>query len=237
MRTPPYLNILTFPVSLEFRNSALGLRRRVKIGNLCGTLILPLANNNAIGESFSQLLAPKMKHLDFAERVYAHCHQHEPEGTLRWGGYFTYNQNDPVNTAIASVHSAVLSLSPSQSGRTLSMEQVAEECLQHFPQWCVSLTDWIELMTRDDLNVAHPLNTAFAPLHWTSTAWTHTSGSRPDYKYVNPPLHMFGSDGENAMDAGQWSDAIRAANAMRDLPEIWALLRDARSAQRRGNGR
>ena len=207
------------------------------MGNLRGSLILPIANNDAIEKPFAELLPPRAMHVAFATQIYAQSHQSERNGAISWGRYFAYTKNDPVESAVASVHSAILAFSPTQHGRTMSVRQVAEECLEHLPQWCARLTDWIEVLTRDDLNPAHSLSAQIAPKRWTTAAWIHTSSARPEYTFVNPVLSLFGSDGKNAMGASEWSAAIRAANARRDLPEIWTLLRDARGAQRRGNGR
>lgn len=238
MRTQRYLNILSFPVAFEFKNGALGARRRVKVGRLEGHIVLPRANNAAIGGAFAELLPPALKHMDFAARVYAQSHRHEFDSRLRWGGYFTYHPTDPVNTAVASVGAAVLAFSNRQSGEELTVHQVGEECLEHFPRWCARLRDWIEVLTRDDLNAAFPVSAAVVPERWTSTAWIRFKDNDGlDRDFINPMLHLFGSDGKNAMDASTWAKAVEAANDCREIPEVWALLRDARAAQIRNQGR
>ena len=103
--------------------------------------------------------------------------------------------------------------------------------------WSQRLSDWVEVLASDDLNDSHPVHRAIAPRHWTSPAWIHPQGSKIRYTFVNPPISLIGSSGENALDAGLWSRAVRAANNQRDIPDIWALVRDARAAQRRRLGR
>lgn len=231
----PYLNILIFPRSFQFRNRSLGLRRNIVIGNVRGSLVLPRANNAQIGAPFSQLLPPRVSNASYAEKVHAHVHQNDGEGKLRWGGYFTHNLKDPVNTAIASVHAAILTISPKQKGQTRSLQAVSDECMEHLPAWSSRLTDWIEVLTGEDLNAVHPVTATLMPERWPSTAWIHQNGSKLDYTFVNPPMVLMGSDGKNAMDEKIWSRAITAANAGRNIPDVWALIRDARAANLRDN--
>jgi hypothetical protein len=231
-----YLNLISFPAPLEFKNSALGLRRGIRLGNLSGMIHLPRPNNPAIGKPFESLLAPRLKDVDFVVRVHLHMAASE-EPHMYWGKYFSWTQKDPEGTAIASVNHALVSFAARQGNATLSPESVAEKCLQEIPAWSARLADWIEVLTRDDLNTSHPLHAAIVQPHWISTAWIYSDGRRPDYMFVNPPLTSIGSRGENALDAVLWTRAIRAANNRRDIPETWALIRDARAAQRRGLGR
>jgi len=233
----PYLNILIFPRSLQFRNRSLGVRRNIVIGNVRASVVLPRANNAQIGAPFSQLLPPRVSNVSYAEKVHGHVHQNDGEGTLRWGGYFSYNIKDPINTAVASVHAAILSISPKQNGQTRSLQAVADECMEHLPAWSSRLTDWIEILTGEDLSAVHPVSATLMPERWTSTAWIHGSGSELDYAFVNPPVVLMGSDGKNAMDEKIWSTAIAAANAGRNIPDVWALIRDARAANLRDNRR
>lgn len=237
MRRTPYLTRLIFPASLEFRNATLGLRRRVLIGDLRGTLTLPRANNDGITESFSELLPPRVKNIEFLERVYAHSPDNEVEPRIYWGQYFAWNRHDPIGTAVASVRSAALTFAPSQGGHDMSVRKVAERCLADLPAWCSRLVDWVELLTGVDADPRNPLDAAIVPPSWVSPAWVYPTASGPDYDYFNAPVVLLGSTGEHALDTTNWSKAVRAANARQDLPEIWALLRDARRAQRRRNPR
>lgn len=199
--------------------------------------MLPRANNTEIGAPFSQLLPPRVSKVSYAEKVHAHVHQNDGEGRLRWGSYFTYNTKDPVNTAVASVHAAILSIPPKQSGQTRSLRSVADECMEHLSAWSSRLTDWIEVLTGEDLNAVHPVNATLMPERWTSTAWIYQDGSKLDYTFVNPPMVLMGSDGKNAMNEKIWTRAIAAANAARNIPDVWALIRDARAAKLRDNRR
>jgi hypothetical protein len=237
MPPKPYLNVIIFPRSLHFRNAALGFRRKVKIGQLAGHLILPRANNEEIGKSFSKLLPPRVSRVDYAIKVHNHVHQGEYDGKLRWGGYFAHNTHDPINTAIAGVHAAVLALSPMEGDRIMSVSEVGEACIAQLPRWSSILTDWIEVLTGADLNSTHPLQMVVSPERWTTAAWIHSAGSRSEYTFVNGSFSLMGSDGKDAMGAQEWSTAIRAANEGRDIPEVWALIRDARAAILRHSGR
>jgi hypothetical protein len=199
-------------------------------------IYLPRPNGAAIGKPFESLLAPRVKDVDFVVRVHLHvAASEEPE--MYWGKYFAWNQKDPEGSAIASVKHAIVSFAARQGNVTLSADSVTETCLHEFPAWSARLADWIEVLTSEDLNASHPLHVAIAEPRWMSTAWIHSDRRRPDYMFVNPPLTSIGSRGESALDAVLWTRAVRAANNRRDIPEIWALVRDARAAQRRGLGR
>jgi hypothetical protein len=236
-RPAPYLNIVRFPIPLEFHNSALGLRRRVVIGRLRGTLMLPLPNIDAIEVPFSGLLPPRAKNIDLAQRVYAQGVGGEPDVYVDWGRYFTWHKDRPAETAVASVRLAALSFPQAQPQGVMSLEEVAEECLNHIVDWCSRLVDWIEVLTGDDLDAAHPIHSALDRAPWTSTPWIYVEGDAPQYQFVNPVLRLYGSRGDNAIGPREWSTVIRSANAGRDLPEAWSLLRDARAAYRRDHGR
>ncbi len=213
---------------MTFRNSALGVWRRIAVGPLTGTIYLPRPNlEGAVEELFSvNLLPPRLKDIDFAIRV------ESDDNRVSWGRYFSYNKNDLAGTALATVGAAVLAIPAKQVDREWSLEEVAKACISDFPGWCRSLTDWIEVLTGNDLNTAHSVDETLDPSRWTSAAWIKSTPGSADYEYVNPAINIYDHD-ENPMYSTHWSAAIRAANAGRQLPDIWALLRDARSAQRR----
>ena len=109
------------------------------------------------------------------------------------------NLNDPAKTAVASVSYAAMTFSAQQGDRCLSLNVLAQECLENLPAWCSCLTSWIEVLTKDDLDAAHPLPAALNPERWTTAAWVSSSGGKPKYDYVNGPVHPFVSDGKRAI--------------------------------------
>jgi hypothetical protein len=169
-----------------------------------------------------------VKDIDFAIRV----ESREENDRVRWGIYTRYNRHDQAGTAVASVGAAVLTIPALQADEEWTLERVAKACINDFPLWCARLNDWIEVLTGNDLNAAHPVDAVLDPAHWTSAAWIQSTAKDVKYEYVNPTINVVLHE-TNPMDASRWSAAIRAANGGRDLPEIWVLLRDARSAQRR----
>jgi hypothetical protein len=231
-----YLNILRFPVACAFRNSVLGRHREVRIGSLTGAIHLPRPNLRELGKPFSELLPPCVRDIAFAKRIFNHGVSNDWEQLL-WGKYFTYNLKDPANTAVASVRFVALTFRVRQPTGTRALSEVFEECLQYMPDWCARLTTWIEVLTKDDLDAAHPLPAALHPDPWTSAAWITSSRRKPRYDYFNAPLHSFGSDGRYAVTTELWSSALRGANTMSIPPEEYLLLRDARAAQWRDHGR
>lgn len=236
MTNETYLNIVTFPRALEFKNNALGIWRRIQMGDLVGKIYLPRSNIGAIDTSFRNLLPPLIKNIDFLIRVEQHMHENSEEFELQWGNYFTWYKKNPEDTAIAAVYRAVIAFPAVQGLGKLSVEDLAKKCIEQFPAWSSRLSDWIEVLTSDDLNAAHPLYAGDHSL-WVSAAWIHPKGTGIDYSFINPQLTLHGSNGKNSMDANLWTRAIHAANNNREIPEIWALIRDARAAQRRDLGR
>jgi hypothetical protein len=231
-----YLNLIHFPVACEFRNAALGRRREIRVGALKGFLHLPRPNPKAIGESFSELLPPRVRDIDFAIRVFNHGTSNVWE-RLWWGKYFTYNIKDPEGTAVASVSYAAMTFPAMQSANFMPLRDVAKECIEHMPAWCGRLSSWIEAITKDDLDAAHPAHASIDPERWTTTAWITSSNGKPNYDYVNPTAILMGSLGKAAMTADQWHAAVRGANACKEPSDIHLLLRDARAARLRGHGR
>ena len=231
-----YLNLIHFPVACEFRHAALGVRRQIRIGALTGFINLPRPDATAIGKSFSALLPPRARDIEFAVRVFDHGTSNAWD-RLHWGKYFTYSGKDPEGTAVASVSYAAITFPAVQGGVEKPLEDVANECIDHMPEWCGRLTSWIEVLTTDDLDPAHPVRSTIDPERWTTAAWITSSGAKPDYDYVNPPLILIGSDGKNAMGREQWKAAIRGANTNAEPPEVHLLMRDARAAWMRDQGR
>jgi hypothetical protein len=184
-----YLNLLHFPVPCEFRNSALGHRREIKIGSLSGSIYLPRANLAAVGEPFNELLPPHVRDIAFAVRVFDHGRSNAWE-RLRWGGYFIYNVNDPAGTAVASVRFAAITFPARQGREVVTMPALAEECLKNMPAWCSRLTSWIEVLTKDDLDSAHSLPAALHPERWTTAAWVTSSQGKPTYKYNRQCIYL-----------------------------------------------
>jgi hypothetical protein len=230
-----YVNLVNFPVPLHFRESALGSRRNVIVGSAHGRIVLPLSNLSSIAEPFSVLRAPPVRDIDFAVRV--HDNGRDAIEHLRWGGYFTWNAKDLANTAVASVGWGALAFPATQNGVRRSLKWVSQMCLDHAPDWSARLADWIEVLTGADLDATHPLQGVFEGPRWNSSAWINRMGSKRSYEYVNPIGIAIGSTGDDALDPAKWSTAIRGANTGVRPPETLLLIRDARAAQRRRNGR
>ena len=102
------------------------------------------------------------------------------------------------------------------------------ECMEHFPIWASRLVDWVEALTHQDLDAAHPLINACSRPRWTTISWTYRSGGKPQYTYVNPSIVLIGSGGKGAIGIKDWGRLIQAANNLKALPEVWALLRGSR---------
>lgn len=230
-----YLNLIQFPVPCEFRNSALGHRRQVKVGSLKGNIYLPTENLSAISQGRS-LAPPPIRDVDFVAGLFDRHARNEME-RLKWGWYFSHHPKDLAGTAVATVGFAVLAFSEYQSGKSLPLATVSKECLEHLPAWCSRLVDWIEVITKDDLNSAHSIRDSIDPVRWTTAAWITSSVGRPSYCFVNPSMSIFGSSGDRAMTTLQWQVAVRGANRGTDPPDIYLLLRDARAAQMRHHRR
>jgi hypothetical protein len=229
-----FLNIVRFPIPLEFKNSALGLRRKITVGPLTGAIYLPRENLANIDESFSGLRPPQLRDIAWALKVFNLGR--EERDHLHWGQYFTWNKTSPAATAVASVGHAVLSFNPNQDNGPKSLSEVAAECHKHLPLWYRRLKEWIEVVSKDDLDADHPLGAVKRP-ELVSTPWTFRQNGKLKYDYINPMLVLHGSTGDNALDARLWSSAIRGANRELHPPEVRILLRDARAAFLRKNYR
>lgn len=233
MPTSTYLNIITFPVPIEFKNAALGIRRTINVGGLKGVIYLPTQNIPEIGQAFSELRPPAVRNIDLATRIQNLSADPDISVTSCWGRYFTWHLDDVEKTAIASVQRAAVAFPAPQGNNVLSVESLAQKCIAQFPTWGARLADWIEVLTGQDLNASHPWEPAVSKQRWTSTAWIYPAVKKVTYTYVNSSLSVYFSKGEQALDAEGWTSAIRAANSGRDIPDVWALVRDARAAQRR----
>jgi hypothetical protein len=230
-----YLNLVRFPVALQFRERALGLRRDIAIGPLNGTIHLPRSNVTSIAEPFSTLKAPGVRQIAYAVRV--HNHGRENYDRLWWGKYFTWHSKDPKNTAVASIAHAAISFSAVQAGGMTPLKVVAEQCHNHLPAWYSKLADWIEVLTKVDLDAAHSLQRVVEGPRLNTVPWISIERGQKRYDYVNAPGVAIGSDGKDALDGKLWSAALRGANRGLRPAEERLLLRDARAALARRHPR
>ena len=144
MSRPNYLNIITFPLALNFKNEVFGKSRRVNLDGLSGTLYLPQPNLAGIKQDKRGLLAPKVKGIDLAIRVFEGNPVSE-DRRIWWGDYFKWNTQDLGKTAVASVVRAVLSIPAEQAGNNYAVDDVGKKCLTAFPQWSGRLTVSVRL--------------------------------------------------------------------------------------------
>lgn len=230
-----YLNLLRFPASFRFHHAALGVRRRVLIGPLTGFILLPRGDLSRVGDAFGELLPPRLRGVEGLVQL-SEGNAPSYSERIRWGGYFTYHRDNPDGTAIASVGHAVLAVPASQQSKDLSRREVGELAIEHMPAWSARLTTWIELLTHDDLDAAHPLYDALFPSHWTTAGWYSPEDPEPR-EYINPTMVLLGGDRKHAMSPDAWASALRATSAQIVPPEVHLLLRDARAARLRNRTR
>lgn len=224
-----FLNVIRFPVPIEFRNQSLGLRRKIIVGPLVGTIYLPTENIEEINRG-RLLRPPQVGDIDWLLKVTNHDRPSVEK--LEWGSYFTWNPANPAATAVASVSHAVLRFPESQPSGRKSLKEIARECHQLMPEWHRRLTDWIEILAKDDLDADHPLESHQSP-DFMCALWTYRTNGKRSYDYVNPALVLMLSKGESALDKTLWSSAIRSANKRLEPTEVRLLLRDARAALHR----
>jgi len=224
------LQLLALPVPIDVDFTTLGTRTRVRIAGHEGEICLPRLVWEAGSDQRPSLDAPSVRGV----RQVVEWNR-TPDQRIDWGRAWQWNPQN--RTGCAGVDHALLRIATSDVSENalLSIAKVVEGSLD---VWYETVTDWLEVLTWQDLDHRHRLRNVHSRSCCGTAGWLAAIGKgRYRTAFFNPPISVVVGDRDASATPAQWRWAIRAANGARSVPSDHLLIRDARNAARRADVR
>jgi hypothetical protein len=224
------LNVIDFVVPISVRYELLGTRWSLDLGAQQAELCLPTSRYDASAGQFLYE-APSVRGVRFLDR-WLKAWSDDP-WDMTWATPAEWTPG-VSNSLVSSLHAAVLRVSVASTSRTAQRQRIIESMAEGVGKWYETFSDWIEVLTEQDLDWQHPLQRAAAGAKiLRHDYWAQPVAGR--YELLSPKQIKAVTvvSGAPAASRSSWSSAVRGANRQQGPSDAWVLIRDARNALHR----
>lgn len=217
--------LLEFPHSVTVDTRALGKSLPIRIGRRNGRIYLP-----------------KMEMLSDEGQVWVERPHHW--SSTRWEEMFrSYDQmgfgfhlrepwgmgwvsNLKTREGEAHIFRSIISVSALRPTQTVALE-LSRSLTQSIEQWIRDLFDWIEVISKQDLNFEHPLDLYPGSRRILDSTWFFRRNGSVSHHIGDQPIVFRDAPG-SPLSFRAWKAAIQFANSAQKVSTPLLILRDAR---------